>query len=569
MAGETVSSGQRIGGNFSATDWNRVRQRDSRNAVRDAGFRSQAADDGGMDGVVQILNATGIALQPGDIVALSTPPITPDTAPFIEWANNLNFTGLVPSAGYRGRFGVCVGGATAGSLVPAKIWGEIWAQVLIADETHRFCEVVPGETRWLRSSQAGSAQILWAQEGTGARWAYIRIGNYPDELIRFRLTSRLPLGGTATAIELVYVNGGWADSGAEFAITDFTAGPGSWKGEVNAEGWCHRKLDDEDAAEIVWLEMRARFIEFTLTENMGASSSDTASATVNAWWHINDPGSTVKIHDPQKLFTRALSGAKGIAVWDEKRDDAQEGESPDPYYVAVECQSKAGWIRGAITENMGASTTKQATVTVTDFGGSQQDAQEPTGTVIVHDPQDLFKRALSGAKFKAIYDAVEDKYLLVECQTKAGRIRFTLTANISAGSAACDVDAYSGTQQDIQDPGSTETVYDDGGMWPIALDGAKGEAELDVETNKYNIVACQQMTTRIYGVLPAGLATTDASFSVSTYYPMDFSPFNQSPTGTLTIYNVYTFEGDSGARFSAEWNANLGQWELYQLPCPA
>lgn len=298
------------------------------------------------------------------------------------------------------------------------------------------------------------------------------------------------------------------------------------------------------------------WVEFTLTADMTAGVS--AAATVDRYWDVN-PGAAVDINDRQGLFTRALTGAKGIAVLD----------TINNLYITVECQSKAGWIRGTLTADMSAGSSGGANVV--DFGGSQQDVQSPGSTVTVYDPAGLFTHAKNGAAFKAIYDAIEDKYILAECQSKAGWIRGALTADMASSSAAASVTDYGGSQQDVQDPGSTLTVYDPQNLFARAKDTAKFYAVYDAVEDKYNLVECQQQATRIRGDIPSSLSPcgmlfatasiTVASADVDVISPV---PFDQPTTGNLTIYNVFGWSADVGARFHAEWNTTDSQWQMYQ-----
>lgn len=300
--------------------------------------------------------------------------------------------------------------------------------------------------------------------------------------------------------------------------------------------------------------------EFTLTTNV----SGTAIGTLTNWWGVK-PAVTeiadveyVEVTDTQECFSRSLIGAQGFAFVDTTRH----------INPIIECHSKAGWITGVLTADMTAGSSSGATVS--DYGGSQQDIQSPGSTVTVYDPKGLFTRALNGAAFKASYDANDDKYNLTECQTKAGWVEFTLTAAMSAGSSAgATVNDYGGSQQDIQSPGSTVTIYDPHTIFPYALTGAKGYAVYDAVEDKYTAVTCQQRTMTITGELPGALATTDAAFNATTYDPMDHSPFNQAPTGTLSIKNVMAMAGDSGGRWVARWNETAGEWWLIALECPA
>lgn len=215
-----------------------------------------------------------------------------------------------------------------------------------------------------------------------------------------------------------------------------------------------------------------------------------------------------------------------------------------------------------------------ATASLTNWWGVKPtlaDTIDDVEYVLVYDTQECFPRALTGAQGFALVDTTRGINVIIECQSKAGFIEFVLAADKSGSSAVATVTRYWGTQSDIQNPpvdGSSQlTVYDEPVIFPRALNGAKGIAALDVTNNKYRIVQCQQLTTRISGTLDSTLSAGDASFTEATYTVGDDSPFNQSPTGTLTIYNVFGWDADAGALFKAEWNKTTGHWELYQVEC--
>lgn len=129
-------------------------------------------------------------------------------------------------------------------------------------------------------------------------------------------------------------------------------------------------------------------IVFALIEDMddmgtGSDGLDyRAEANVIYWWGRDPLGSgtadTVTVYDYPGLFKRALTGAQGIAIWDHKQEQ----------YRVVECQTKAGWISATIygDESGTAGITVSA---INDYGGTQQDVQEPDfDTLEIDDPQD-------------------------------------------------------------------------------------------------------------------------------------------------------------------------------------
>lgn len=260
-----------------------------------------------------------------------------------------------------------------------------------------------------------------------------------------------------------------ADSGDVPAINGANYGPARLSGMSTSDGQRLPVYTVRRGAVVV-------FIEFTLTSDMTAGA---ATTTIDQWWGTDEPTSPTVVNDRQGLFTRALTGAKGIAVLD----------TNDNLFIVLECQSKAGAVAMTLAADM---TTNEANSTVNDFWGSQQDVQSPGASVTVYDAQGLFKRALDGAKGEAIYDAIDDRYRVVECQSKAGWIAVTLDENVgatAAGEAAVTIDAFHGTQQDVQDPAAESFVaYSLEGISDGLVAGDKTVALYSSEEDKYYLL---------------------------------------------------------------------------------
>ena len=242
----------------------------------------------------------------------------------------------------------------------------------------------------------------------------------------------------------------------------------------------------------------------------------------------------------------------------------------------MECQSLAGWVRFTLNADLDGGS---AAATRADFGGSQQDVQDPGRTITVHDGAGSFKRAKASCTGLAMYDAVDDEYNVVECQTRAGGIRVEWTEDMASGSAASTVAEidFGGSQNDAFDPGRTPTVYDADGNFPLALDGAVGQAVYDSIDDKYYIVSCDQQALRLQALVkeegtPSGGATDDADFQVDTLVVASPKPFSQLPatyadsSSELTVLNRYEFKLDDNAEVDIYYTG--GAWVCVQGTCP-
>jgi hypothetical protein len=102
-----------------------------------------------------------------------------------------------------------------------------------------------------------------------------------------------------------------------------------------------------------------RWAEVTLTEAMGATTTDEAAADVDAYVGA-DPGASITVLDRQSQFGRAPSGAAGLAAYD-PADDA---------WFLVRCGQLASVCKALIDEASGVATSD------TDF---QVDNVDPIG----------------------------------------------------------------------------------------------------------------------------------------------------------------------------------------------
>jgi hypothetical protein len=305
-------------------------------------------------------------------------------------------------------------------------------------------------------------QVFYSGDSAGAPVSANADGFHPGKVRRW-------VANNLVTLEDCWIRFVDNDSGDVPAINGANYGPARLSGMSTSDGQRLPVYTVRRGAILV-------FIEFTLTANMTAGS---ATATIDQWWGTDEPTSPTVVNDRQGLFTRALTGAKGIAVLD----------TNDNLFIVLECQSKAGAVAMTLAADM---TTNEANSTVNDFWGSQQDVQNPGSSVIVYDAQGLFKRALDGAKGEAIYDAIDDRYRVVECQSKAGWIAVTLDENVgatAAGEAAVTIDAFHGTQQDVQDPAAESFVaYSLEGISDGLVSGDKTVALYSSEEDKYYLL---------------------------------------------------------------------------------
>lgn len=129
------------------------------------------------------------------------------------------------------------------------------------------------------------------------------------KVIRFILNAALVLSGTAAAFVCDIA---WQATATAITVRDPFTDPGEWQGYVGYRGWAI--LGAQGVYDIVYMEEPALFIEFTLLSGLSGGS---ANATTTDYFQGKSLGDQI-VYDPQGLFPRAIVGAKGKAVWDDR-----------------------------------------------------------------------------------------------------------------------------------------------------------------------------------------------------------------------------------------------------------
>lgn len=240
-----------------------------------------------------------------------------------------------------------------------------------------------------------------------------------NPFILFQLTAKLHEDDAAAAAVSVAAHWGGSDPGATVDVTNLADG-GSFTGQVDDLGIATWN-DVDEQWQILYLPGIARVIECTV----GGFSAGVANMVTSVTGHHGSTPTSPYVHDPQGLFTRALSGAKCVAVF----QSFKTADDPHERYLAQNCQTKAGRITITLTADL--PTSGVASVTITSYGGTQQDIQNPGSGPTVKDATGEFKGAKLGYIGEAIYDAPLDEYHIVSLQQKARRIHFTLQSPVA------------------------------------------------------------------------------------------------------------------------------------------
>ncbi|MEX2388196.1 MAG: hypothetical protein WD534_09970 [Phycisphaeraceae bacterium] len=190
-----------------ADDWNRIvdatrayheRQGQStRPATADASGGRQA-------GVILVRNDSGADQPRFAILGIDAPIIGPDATEgnLEEFQRQVALTGVVPtradhgsggaggSGGSGARFVVLLEPLAAGAIGRACVSGVCPAQVEVGHEQDGAATITDNDASRFTStpSSGGGAQILWKEEGTGLKWAVVRLGPVAMDTFPARIT---------------------------------------------------------------------------------------------------------------------------------------------------------------------------------------------------------------------------------------------------------------------------------------------------------------------------------------------------------------------------------------------
>ncbi len=150
------------------------------------------------------------------------------------------------------------------------------------------------------------------------------------ELSRFIVTNESPAGGggdKAIGKLITWDGAAYVQTGNDIALIDYTVqSEFSNRWRSGYYGWASRQSDRlnvdiggtvYEAHEVVWVESKTRFIEFSLTADVAGQS---APADVLFAWGADDRAdvpTSVTIVDRPNHMPSAKTGFRGIAVWDE------------------------------------------------------------------------------------------------------------------------------------------------------------------------------------------------------------------------------------------------------------
>jgi len=168
-------------GPLSAACWNRVVSAvSSLEAIR----RSGRCAPGGIQFpdpcIVRAKNSSGTDRGRFEVLGVDGSVFTP-TSNLTQFQNAIYLDGKKPTADHLGKFVVLCQPLRAGAIGWAWAAGVCVVKVDFDYEDQPYADVKADDAGLLKGGEGGAAQVLWKEEGTGTKWAVVRLGvqNYP------------------------------------------------------------------------------------------------------------------------------------------------------------------------------------------------------------------------------------------------------------------------------------------------------------------------------------------------------------------------------------------------------
>jgi len=149
-------------------------------------------------GLIRVRNTTASVLARFAPVGLSGVAIDP-TASLANFQNTPVFNAVAPgSSTYLGKFAVLQKPLASGAVGDAVLSGVTVAQISVQHATHDRADVDASGGGALVTSYYGAAEILFAESGTGTKWAVLRIGSFVAPVLKATADGAISVGGSGS-----------------------------------------------------------------------------------------------------------------------------------------------------------------------------------------------------------------------------------------------------------------------------------------------------------------------------------------------------------------------------------
>jgi hypothetical protein len=129
---------------------------------------------------VLVKNTTASTIARFGVIQFSDPTFDPtgggSQADFVD---RVVLNGIAPNASLGfGRFGIATQQIKAGKIGTAIVDGIVGIKIDVADALHMSAEAPVGSSGLLKTTYAGSVEIIWKASGTGEKFAVVRMGRH-------------------------------------------------------------------------------------------------------------------------------------------------------------------------------------------------------------------------------------------------------------------------------------------------------------------------------------------------------------------------------------------------------
>ena len=132
-------------------------------------------------GIILVKNVSGGDRERFHILGIKEPVISASDNED-QFKNRVALKGETPSEDdHTGRFVILLEPLKSDGIGMAMALGICPVKLTVDNEDHTYADVKDGEASTLQSGFSGSAQILWKEEGTGEKWAVVRINAMPPK----------------------------------------------------------------------------------------------------------------------------------------------------------------------------------------------------------------------------------------------------------------------------------------------------------------------------------------------------------------------------------------------------
>lgn len=233
--------------------------------------------------IVLVKNASGSDVSRFHVLGISGVIFSP-TDSLQSFQNQVAFTGETPDEeAHKGKFVVCLDAMKNGQVGRAWIAGTCAAKVYIEAESDSYCDVKEGDRTELRSTDSGSARILYKPSGTGSKWCVVRFGNPSSDSIRIGKTVDPWLKNTEADIPL------WEGGtpGAEADSSETLEGCVNKMANVSAGRWVLLAKARNGGHYLVWAE--PDLLDVVTAISLTGEFLQADKKTVAVYIHTPDP----------------------------------------------------------------------------------------------------------------------------------------------------------------------------------------------------------------------------------------------------------------------------------------